>query len=156
MSLVPSAGRKQKNIFHIYLNIASLPLNLFSHSTMVRHLLLEGCEWETSPHWFEAPVFLRQIQVELHKSDVQATPQFFDLLYEQNYVITHKEPNIAYSGPNNLAIEYAFLKLDSSFNDGFERPKGAAVPPKETETETPARGQGGFPENILLQTAGEA
>ena len=156
MSLVPSAGRKQKYIFHIYLNIASLPLNLFSHLTMVRHLLLEGCEWETSPHWFEAPVFLRQIQVELHKSDVQATPQFFDLLYEQNYVITHKEPNIAYSGPNNLAIEYAFLKLDSSFNDGFERPKGAAVPPKETETETPARGQGGFPENILLQTAGES
>ena len=87
---------------------------------------VEGCEWETSPHWFEAPVFLRQIQVELHKSDVQATPQFFDLLYEQNYVITHKEPNIAYSGPSNLAIEYAFLKLDPAFNEGFERPKGAA------------------------------
>mmetsp|Transcript_2170 Transcript_2170/g.3655 ORF Transcript_2170/g.3655 Transcript_2170/m.3655 type:complete len:346 (-) Transcript_2170:210-1247(-) len=86
----------------------------------------EGCEWETSPHWFEAPVFLRQVQVELHKSDVQATPKFFDLMYEHDYVITHKEPNIAYSGPKNLAIEYAFLKLDPAFNHGFERPKGAA------------------------------
>ena len=82
--------------------------------------------------------------MELHKSDVQKTPQFFDLLYEHNYVITHKEPNIAYSGPNNLAIEYAFLKLDPAFNHGFERPKGAVVPPKETETEAPARGQGGL------------
>ena len=116
----------------------------------------KGCEWNTSPHWFEAPVFLRQIQVELHKSDVRTTPQFFDHLYEQNYVITHKEPNVQWTGPTNLCIEYAFLKLDSSFNHGFERPKGVAKRPKETEAETPARGQGGFPENALLQTAGEA
>jgi hypothetical protein len=92
----------------------------------------KGCEWNTSPHWFEAPVFLRQIQVELHRSDVRTTPQFFDRLYEQNYVITHKEANVQWTGPFNLAIEYAFLKMDSSFNDGFERPKGAAMRPKET------------------------
>lgn len=47
-------------------------------------------------------------------------------MYEQNYVITHKEPNIAFTGPTSLAIEYAFLKLGPAFNDGFERPKAAA------------------------------
>ena len=30
----------------------------------------EGCEWSTANHWFEADITLRQIQVELHKSDV--------------------------------------------------------------------------------------
>lgn len=41
-------------------------------------------------------------------------------------MITHKEPNIAFTGPTSLAIEYAFLKLGPAFNDGFERPKAAA------------------------------
>jgi len=83
----------------------------------------EGCEWKTSNEWFTANVTLRQIQVELHNSDVIHTPKFFDLMYHNNYVITHKEPNIAYPG----AIEYALLKLDSTFSEGIERAKG--VPP---------------------------
>ena len=81
----------------------------------------EGCEWTTAQHWFEANVTLRQILVELHGSDVQNTPKFFDLMYENNYVIFHKEPNIAYPG----AIEYAFLKLSPEFTAGYKRPKGA-------------------------------
>ena len=81
----------------------------------------EGCEWQTAQHWFHSNVTLRQIQVELHGSDIQNTPKFFDLMYENNYVIFHKEPNIAYPG----AIEYAFIKLSPEFSEGFVRPKGA-------------------------------
>ena len=84
----------------------------------------EGCEWTTAQHWFEADITLRQIQVELHKSDVMNTPKFFDLMYENNYVITHKESNIEWTGPSNVAIEYAFLKLSPSFFGGYKREKG--------------------------------
>ena len=83
----------------------------------------EGCEWKTAQHWFDTSVnvTLRQIQVELHGSDIQNTPKFFDLMYEHNYVIFHKEPNIAYPG----AIEYAFLKLAPEFSKDIVRAKGA-------------------------------
>lgn len=84
----------------------------------------EGCEWSTAKHWFEADITLRQIQVELHKSNPKTTPDFFDLLYENNYVITHKESNIEWTGPQNVAIEYAFLKLTPEFFSGYEREKG--------------------------------
>ena len=86
----------------------------------------EGCEWETASQWFDAPVTLRQILVETHSSDVISTPRFFDVLYEHQYVIFHKEPNIAYSGKNNMAMEFALLKLSKDFFDGMERRKGAA------------------------------
>jgi hypothetical protein len=85
----------------------------------------EGCEWSTASQWFEAPVTLRQILVETHKSDVIKTPRFFDILYENNYVIFHKEPNIAYSGSKNMAMEFALLKLSPTFHSGYQRAKGA-------------------------------
>ena len=37
----------------------------------------EGCEWQTAQHWFHSNVTLRQIQVELHGSDIQNTPPSF-------------------------------------------------------------------------------
>ena len=46
------------------------------------------------------------------------------MMYENNYVITHKESNIEFTGPNDVAIEYAFLKLAPDFFDGYEREKG--------------------------------
>jgi len=85
----------------------------------------EGCEWETAAKWFEADITLRQIQIELHGADIQITPKFFDLMYKNNYVITHKEPNIAY--PEGKAIEYAFLKLAPQFSKDIVRPDGAAL-----------------------------
>jgi len=88
----------------------------------------EGCEWTTAKHWFDADITLRQIQVELHKSDVVNTPQFFDLMYENNYVISHKESNIEFTGPTNVAIEYVFLKLAPEFFAGYEREKGGPQP----------------------------
>lgn len=85
----------------------------------------DGCEWITAPSWFEADVTLRQIQVELHGADIQNTPRFFDMMYKNNYVITHKEANIAF--PSGNAIEYAFLKLASEFSKDIVRPDGAAA-----------------------------
>jgi len=95
----------------------------------------EGCEWATAKHWFDIEadgsinVTLRQIQVELHSSDVQKTPQFFDIMYEHDYVITHREPNTAY--PQGNAIEYSFLKLAPEFSKDIVRAKGAAVQGEE-------------------------
>eukprot|EP00547_Thalassionema_nitzschioides_P011399 CAMPEP_0194256632 /NCGR_PEP_ID=MMETSP0158-20130606/37112_1 /TAXON_ID=33649 /ORGANISM="Thalassionema nitzschioides, Strain L26-B" /LENGTH=355 /DNA_ID=CAMNT_0038995375 /DNA_START=16 /DNA_END=1080 /DNA_ORIENTATION=+ len=77
----------------------------------------EGCEWATAKHWFEAPVTIRQVQVELHNAVRKTTPQFFDIMWKHHYVITHKEPNTAYPG----AIEYAFLKLAPEFFEGIYR-----------------------------------
>lgn len=79
----------------------------------------EGCEWTTAAKWMEANVTLRQIQVELHGAKIPETAQFFETMYANNYVITHKEPNIAYGGGS--AIEYALLKLTPQFFEGIER-----------------------------------
>jgi hypothetical protein len=49
------------------------------------------------------------------------------MLYENSYVITHKESNIEFTGPENVAIEYALLKLAPEFFAGFDREKGAAA-----------------------------
>jgi len=84
----------------------------------------EGCEWTTAQSWFDAPVTLRQIQVELHKSNVVDTPKFFDLIYDNGYVIFGKESNIAYTGPDNVCIEYAMLKLSPLFHQGYTRERG--------------------------------
>ena len=84
----------------------------------------EGCEWPTAKHWFDADITLRQIQIELHSSNPNTTPEFFDAMYENNYVITHKESNIEFTGPATVCIEYAFLKLAPEFFAGYEREKG--------------------------------
>lgn len=83
----------------------------------------EGCEWTTAKHWFDAPVTIRQIQVELHRHNMKTTPEFFDLMWHNHYVITHKEPNIAYPG----SIEYSFLKLAPEFFEGIDR-QNASMP----------------------------
>lgn len=53
---------------------------------------------------------------------VPSSMDFFDAMYHHGYVITHKEVNILAVGG---CIEYAFLKLDSSFFSGIE----ALAPP---------------------------
>lgn len=75
----------------------------------------EGCEWSTAKTWMEAGVHLRQILVELHQVNVPGTMDFFDLMYENNYVIFHKEPNIQYWNYGGGAIEYSFLKLTENY-----------------------------------------
>ncbi len=89
----------------------------------------EGCEWETAANWFEAEdkhnIVLRQIQVELHGLNQEQTHKFFDLMYEKGYVIFHKEMNLISIPTRNMAIEYAFLKLDKEFVNAVPRKKGA-------------------------------
>lgn len=72
--------------------------------------------------WLGAPVTLRQIQVEIHSKshsaiDNPATMNFFHRMYEEGYVIFHKEPNIAFWGGQwgLKCVEYAFLKLRKDF-----------------------------------------
>lgn len=93
----------------------------------------EGCEWSTAHSWFEANVTIRQVQVELHEDTSEggkaegggivprpAGTDFFKMMYQQGYVIFHKEPNIEYWNFERC-VEYAFLLLDQSFfldNDG--------------------------------------
>lgn len=77
----------------------------------------EGCELQSHQTWFEAPVTLRQILVEVHddfKGRIKGpmVPDFYKNMYRNNYVIFHKEPNIQY---NPGCVEYGFLKLDRTF-----------------------------------------
>ena len=85
----------------------------------------EGCEWESSESWFHANVMLRQILVELHEST--GAPKFFDMMYDNDYVIFHKEANIANTGPQNTCIEYSFLKLAPEFHL-YNRTRAASIP----------------------------
>jgi len=89
----------------------------------------EGCEFKSAQTWYDAGVVLRQIQVELHGSPLPDTNDFFDLMYTNNYVITHKEANIQFPQENIrnpwYAIEYAFLKLAPEFWEGHEREKAS-------------------------------
>ena len=88
----------------------------------------EGCEFETVKSWFEAAkrhnVILRQIQVEIHNNPIEETFTFFDIMYENGYVIFHKELNIPAAYNKVAAIEYAFLKLDPQFTNAVPRKKG--------------------------------
>lgn len=98
----------------------------------------ESCEYETASSWFEATsqknVTIRQIQVELHGGNPSSEEQlenimgFFDLLYQQGYVIFHKEFNLlSIPTGDNLAIEYAFLKLHPEFANPVPRAKAVDV-----------------------------
>jgi len=84
----------------------------------------EGCEWSTYKSWFDAGVTLKQIQVEVHHNYVPITKYFFDTMYKNHYVITHKEKNIIHclkAGGTEVAtaVEYSFLKLTPNFFIGM-------------------------------------
>ena len=88
----------------------------------------EGCEFHTVKSWFEAAkknnVILRQIQVEIHSNPIDGTFTFFDTMYENGYVIFHKEMNLISVQYRSQALEYAFLKLDPEFTNAVPRRKG--------------------------------
>mmetsp|Transcript_16858 Transcript_16858/g.19413 ORF Transcript_16858/g.19413 Transcript_16858/m.19413 type:complete len:270 (-) Transcript_16858:18-827(-) len=77
----------------------------------------EGCEWDTYTNWLDIEESgikgIRQILVETHATPVAKTTKFFDALYNDGYVIFHKEPNIEFG--IGACVEFSFLKLDSSF-----------------------------------------
>jgi len=73
----------------------------------------EGCEWTTFESWFTSGVYIRQILVELHGVHPNIH-SFFKFLFDLGYVVFHKEPNTF--GCGGKCLEYAFLKLNSSFS----------------------------------------
>jgi len=77
----------------------------------------EGCEWATAKHWFEADITLRQIQIELHQSKVDDTPRFFDMMYENKYVITHITRSLILNllDPEMWLLNMHFSNLPRSF-----------------------------------------
>ena len=95
----------------------------------------EGCEWTTYPSFFTARVELQQVLIELHagentkqqqqqnQKNQQQSPfrpmppeavDFFEAMYQNGYVIFHKEVNIRFWHVGQC-IEYAFLRLHQDF-----------------------------------------
>lgn len=77
----------------------------------------EGCEFSTYKTWFGESVYIRQILVEIHGirgADGNGVHDFFNFLFDQGYVVFHKEPNIL-PGCHSSCIEYAFIKMSPSF-----------------------------------------
>ena len=78
---------------------------------------IEGSEWEQFQDWLddwkEMGVTVRQVQIEVHKSPLPQTVDFFNAMWERGYVIFHKEPNYI----NTECIEFAFILLDSDFKN---------------------------------------
>jgi len=73
----------------------------------------EGCEWTTYPTWLDSRVHIDEILVEVHKgttepADNPIARQFMQSLYDHNFLIFHKEPNIMYSSGAELCVEFAF------------------------------------------------
>jgi len=83
----------------------------------------EGCEWSSYKQLFGGGVSIRQILVEVHSGGgafkAKTTHDFFNFLFDLGYVIFHKEPNIENPMGDNLAVEFAFLKLSPSFSRGL-------------------------------------
>ena len=84
----------------------------------------EYCEWEVFPAFFEAGVHLSQVLIELHAfrkpMPMPQTIDFFQAMFQNGYVIFHKEVNIQHWVGE--AIEYAFLKLRPEFFAGIGTP----------------------------------
>ena len=86
----------------------------------------EGCEWTTFASWFDAPVKLSQILVEVHQGTVGSKDRspddeaatkfppakhFFQRLHDENFAIFHKEANIQWTAFENLCLEFSLVRL---------------------------------------------
>lgn len=89
----------------------------------------EGCEWMTFASWFDAPVKISQILVEVHQGTVVSegryseddddeaaakfppAKRFFQRLHDENFAIFHKEANIQWTAFENLCLEFALVRL---------------------------------------------
>ena len=89
----------------------------------------EGCEWMTFASWFDAPVKISQILVEVHQGTVVSegryseddddeaaakfppAKRFFQRLHDENFAIFHKEANIQWTAFENLCLEFSLVRL---------------------------------------------
>jgi hypothetical protein len=81
----------------------------------------EGCEWTTYPTWLDSEngVLIDEILVEVHAGTTapRENPiarQFMQTLYDHNFLIFHKEPNVQYSSGDGLCVEYAFKRVSDT------------------------------------------
>jgi Methyltransferase domain len=72
---------------------------------------VEGSEWTVFNPLLEMRdfPFARQLLIELHPTDLNATRRYFELMHEIGYRIAHKEPNTEQGG---ILQEYNFFKLN--------------------------------------------
>lgn len=86
----------------------------------------EGCEWTTFASWFDAPVTISQILVEVHQGTIVSkdgssdddearkfppAKRFFQRLHDENFAIFHKEANIQWTAFENLCLEFSLVRL---------------------------------------------
>ena len=81
----------------------------------------EGCEWTTYPTWLDSEngVLIDEILVEVHAGTTapRENPiarQFMQTLYDHNFLIFHKEPNVQYTSGDGLCVEYAFKQVSDT------------------------------------------
>lgn len=81
----------------------------------------DGCEWTTYPDWLDSKngVLIDEILVEVHSgtSEPKDNPiarQFMQKLYDHNFLIFHKEPNVQYFRKGELCVEYGFKHVTST------------------------------------------
>lgn len=72
----------------------------------------EGCEWDIYQDLLSADVRMNQILVEVHN---KPRIDFFESLQRAGYVTFHKESNLIGARPDNVAVEYAMVKLAPEF-----------------------------------------
>jgi len=87
-----------------HLNHSGMEIDIFK-------LDCEACEWHTFREWFDVPVVMRQILVELHGAP-KFSDNFFETLEENSFVIFHREADTQYGG---IWQEYSFLRLSPDF-----------------------------------------
>lgn len=78
----------------------------------IMNLDCEGCEWRVYKDWFNSPVTVTQILVQMHGYRPRLSNDFFNTLRSQGYATFHKEPSY-YTRGNE--VNYSFLKLAPEF-----------------------------------------
>lgn len=133
LQLVSKQRKPWKTYFHQY-GLSDAPSGDFKSLTDIVRMLghegrtidifkidCEGCEWTTYESWFEAPIQISQILIELHKGtrneDDPKKPvakTFFESLHSKGYRIFHKEANTQWSALDELCVEYGFVQMPKS------------------------------------------
>lgn len=92
-------------------------LKLLNHTHRHLEILkidIEGGEYDIKIN--HTSIWIRQILIEIHPNKIKEMDRILHDITDEHFVIFHKEPNIQYPYDlYNFAIEFAFLKLHSSF-----------------------------------------
>ena len=105
-----------------------LDLGHVGHTIDILKSECEGCEWTTFASWFDAPVEISKILVEVNSvgtvgsndwssaedDDAGKFPpakHFFQRLHDENFAFFHKEANIQWTAFENLCLEFSLVRL---------------------------------------------